>query len=214
MIGEFPGLEQTSTRTTTCATPRTSARSTARCSSSGSTTTPDALIPGAGRLRPPDADRLSRVRRLASRGRGGGGPRRRRAPAAARAPTGLGATAHDDDDMLECDALTLSRHEGATRAAEIEFLNAGEDAARPLGQAPGRGRAPPATIGAARQRARATSSSCGCEGLALRAVVLAVDDHRELGMEADAARSASASDRGRSAVAQALEHAERARCGR
>ena len=40
MVGEFPGLTSPGLPTTTCATPRTSATSTARCSSSGSTSTP------------------------------------------------------------------------------------------------------------------------------------------------------------------------------
>ena len=50
MVGEFPGLAHASTRTTTCSGPRTSAACTARCSSSGWTRTPTAIIPGEASL--------------------------------------------------------------------------------------------------------------------------------------------------------------------
>ena len=52
MIGEFPG-SQASTGTATCAPRRTSAASTARCSSSGSAPTREAIIPGARKFARP-----------------------------------------------------------------------------------------------------------------------------------------------------------------
>ncbi len=57
MVGEFPGLTS-STRTTTCAPRRTSAASTAACSSSGSAWTPAPIIPNASQFTPAAAARL------------------------------------------------------------------------------------------------------------------------------------------------------------